>query len=56
MSLLEAYNFMWYSVINITSTAGQGDIHAESDLERIYYLALMNCGDIIFAFAFGLIN
>ena len=50
------YIHNWYAVINITTGAGIGDIFALTDLERAFYCFMMNCGDVIFALAFGLIN
>lgn len=50
------YIHNWYAVINITTGAGSGDIYAVTDIERAFFCFMMNCGDVIFALAFGLIN
>lgn len=42
--------------MNITTGAGSGDIYAVTDMERVFYCFMMNCGDVMFALAFGLIN
>lgn len=46
----------WYAVIDITTGAAGGDIYAVTDLERCFFCFMMNCGDVVFALAFGLIN
>ena len=54
--LWSVYLHNWYAVIDITTGAAGGDIYAVTDLERVFFCLMMNGGDIVFAFAFGLIN
>jgi CRP-like cAMP-binding protein len=41
--------------MNVVSTVGYGDMFPMTDVERIFIIFLINCGDAIFAVAFGLI-
>jgi hypothetical protein len=49
------YIRFWYAVGNIVSTVGTGDVFGTTDLERIFFMLLIVCGDIIFSLAFGLL-
>jgi hypothetical protein len=44
-----------YYVIKIVTGVGQEDMITYNDIERIAFLIIMNIGDALFAFAFGLI-
>ncbi len=54
-TLLEIYIHNWFAIANIISTVGSGEIFATTDLERLFFICLITCGDVIFALAFGLL-
>ena len=54
-TLAEQYLFTMYYVIKIVTGVGQKDMITYNDLERVAFLFIMNIGDALFAFAFGLI-
>lgn len=54
--LWSVYIHNWWATINITSGAGGGQVFAVTELERLFFLFMLNSGDVIFALAFGLIN
>lgn len=33
-----------------------GDVFAVTDIERVFYILAMNCGDVVLALVFGIIN
>jgi CRP-like cAMP-binding protein len=41
--------------MNVVSTVGYGDMFPMTDIERIFFVLLINSGDALFAVAFGLI-
>lgn len=45
----------YYTIMNIVSTVGSGDVFPTTDAERVYVIFLINVGDAFFAVAFGLI-
>jgi len=47
--------FSYYTIMNVVSTVGYGDMFPMTDVERIFIIFLINSGDLIFAVAFGLI-
>ncbi len=49
------YMRCWYAIGNIVSSVGSGDVFATTDLERIFFILLIGCADIIFSLAFGLV-
>jgi hypothetical protein len=53
--LIEMYLLTFYYVIKIVTGVGQSDMITYNDLERICFMIMINIGDTLFAFAFGLI-
>lgn len=51
----EQYLLSMYYVIKIVTGVGQSDMIAYNNLERIIFMLIINVGDALFAFAFGLI-
>jgi len=47
--------FSYYTIMNVVSTVGYGDMFPMTDIERMFIVFLINSGDLIFAVAFGLI-
>lgn len=47
--------FCYYTIMNVVSTVGYGDMFPMTDVERIFFIFLINSGDALFAVAFGLI-
>lgn len=47
--------FCYYTIMNVVSTVGYGDMFPMTDVERIFIILLINSGDALFAVAFGLI-
>ncbi|CAI2367548.1 unnamed protein product [Moneuplotes crassus] len=47
--------YSYYTIMNVVSTVGYGDMFPMTDVERIFITLLINSGDLIFAVAFGLI-
>ena len=45
----------YYTIMNVVSTVGYGDMFPMTDVERMYIIFLINMGDALFAVAFGLI-
>lgn len=45
----------FYYVMKIVTGVGQSDMITYNDLERVCFLLIINVGDSLFAFAFGLI-
>lgn len=45
-----------YAVFNIVCSVGYGDMFPMTDLERIFFTAMITIGDLLFALAFGLIT
>jgi hypothetical protein len=43
-------------VFNIVCTVGSGEMFAMTDLERMFYILMITCGDLFFNLAFGLIT
>jgi hypothetical protein len=44
-----------YFVIKVVTGVGQHDLITYNDVERVAFLIIINIGDALFAFAFGLI-
>jgi hypothetical protein len=42
-------------VINVVTSVGYGDMMPYTDTERIFFVVMINAGDVLFAVAFGLI-
>ena len=51
----ERYLLCFYAVINVVTSVGYGDMYPVTDLERIFFILMINAGDVLFALAFGLI-
>ena len=51
----ERYLLCFYSVINVVTSVGYGDMFPVTDLERIFFILMITAGDVLFALAFGLI-
>lgn len=45
----------FYCVMNVVSSVGYGDMFPVNDLERLFFIFLINLADALFAAAFGLI-
>lgn len=45
----------YYLVLNVVTSVGYGDMFPVTDKERIFFVVMMNVGDVLFALAFGLI-
>lgn len=52
--IIEQYLLSFYFVIKIVTGVGQSDMISYNDLERVCFMLMMNIGDTLFAFAFGL--
>jgi len=42
-------------VLNVVTSVGYGDMYPVTDTERIFFVVMINSGDVLFALAFGLI-
>jgi len=42
-------------VLNVVTSVGYGDMYPVTNLERIFFILMINAGDVLFALAFGLI-
>ena len=51
----ERYLLCFYSVINVVTSVGYGDMFPVTDFERIFFILMITAGDVLFALAFGLI-
>lgn len=51
----EVYLRCFYLVINVVTSVGYGDMMPSTDTERVFFVLLINAGDVLFALAFGLI-
>ena len=51
----ERYLLCFYSVINVVTSVGYGDIFPVTNLERVFFILMITAGDVLFALAFGLI-
>lgn len=49
------YLISLYTVFNIVCSVGYGDMFPMTDIERVCFLLMITCGDLLFALAFGLI-
>ena len=45
-----------YTIFNIVCSVGYGDMFPMTDIERIFFTAMITLGDLLFALAFGLIT
>ena len=45
-----------YTIFNIVCSVGYGDMFPMTDVERIFFTAMITMGDLLFALAFGLIT
>jgi hypothetical protein len=54
--LLVQYLRSIYTVFNIVCSVGYGDMFPMTDIERIFFTAMISIGDLLFALAFGLIT
>jgi hypothetical protein len=45
-----------YTVFNIVCSVGYGDMFPMTDIERVFFTAMITMGDLLFALAFGLIT
>jgi hypothetical protein len=55
-STWESYLLCYYLVLNVVTSVGYGDMYPVTDLERIFFIVMINSGDCLFALAFGLIT
>lgn len=46
----------FYTVINVVTSVGYGDMYPVTDIERIFFIVVINIGDVLFALAFGIIG
>eukprot|EP00347_Sterkiella_histriomuscorum_P000063 403377328 len=53
--VIEQYLLSFYYVIKVVTGVGQSDMITYNDLERVCFMIMINIGDTLFAFAFGLI-
>jgi hypothetical protein len=51
----ERYLLCYYAVLNVVTSVGYGDMYPMTDLERVFFILMINAGDVLFALAFGLI-
>lgn len=51
----ERYLLCYYAVLNVVTSVGYGDMFPVTDLERIFFILMINAGDVLFALAFGLL-
>lgn len=42
-------------MLNVVTSVGYGDMYPVTDTERIFFVVMINSGDVLFALAFGLI-
>ena len=54
-SIWETYLLCFYLVLNVATSVGYGDMYPVTDTERIFFILMINAGDVLFALAFGLI-
>lgn len=54
-SVGERYLLCYYTVLNVVTSVGYGDMFPVTDLERIFFILMINTGDVLFALAFGLL-
>jgi hypothetical protein len=54
-SASEQYFLSMYYVIKIVTGVGQSDMIAYNNLERVIFMIIINIGDAIFGYSFGLI-
>lgn len=51
----ERYLLCYYAVLNVVTSVGYGDMYPVTDIERLFFILMINAGDVLFALAFGLI-
>ena len=51
----ERYLLCYYTVLNVVTSVGYGDMYPVTDLERVFFILMINTGDVLFALAFGLL-
>ena len=51
----EAYLLSYYAVLNVVTSVGYGDMYPITNLERVFFILMINTGDVLFALAFGLL-
>ena len=51
----ERYLLCYYTVLNVVTSVGYGDMYPVTDLERMFFILMINTGDVLFALAFGLL-
>ena len=49
------YLLCYYTVLNVVTSVGYGDMYPVTNIERIFFILMINAGDVLFALAFGLI-
>jgi len=55
-TMSEQYLLCFYTVINVVTSVGYGDMYPVTDVERIFFIVVINIGDVLFALAFGVIG
>ena len=51
----DRYLRCYYTVLNVVTSVGYGDMYPVTNLERVFFILMINAGDVLFALAFGLI-
>jgi len=51
----DRYLRCYYTVLNVVTSVGYGDMYPVTNIERVFFILMINAGDVLFALAFGLI-
>ena len=54
-SIIGKYLLCYYTVLNVVTSVGYGDMYPVTDMERMFFILMINTGDVLFALAFGLL-